>query len=265
MADDLGASRAHCEVTQLPLSDPSKPREGHASAPKGTDEMRRLLLICLPALLAVAPLAAAQQAPTSKGGETRRQEEQRQERIERQFARDQLPIPNLENDGPCPFVKVLYDASRITEFAGAQKSAATVAYSGEIEGLTAVCRYKEAQPITVEMMTTFAIGRGPAGTSENKTINYWIAVTDRNRAILSKQPFGFIAHFPKGSDRVMVFQHTDKITIPRAQANITGENFEVLVGFEVTPEQAAFNREGNRFLVNATGGPPPAAGAPAGR
>jgi hypothetical protein len=227
--------------------------------------MRRLLLISLSAVLGVATVAVAQTTPTSKKGETRRQEEQRQQRIERQFARDQLPIPNLENDGPCPFVKVLYDASRITEFAGAQKSASTVAYSGEIEGLNAVCRYKGAEPITVEMMTTFAIGRGPAGTSENKAVNYWIAVTDRNRAVLTKQPFGFVAHFPKGADRVMVFQHTDKITIPRAAANITGENFEVLVGFEVTPEQAAFNREGNRFPVNATGqaaGQPAPAGTP---
>ena len=66
----------------------------------------------------------------------------------------------------------------------------------------------------------------------------------------------------------MVFQHTDKITIPRAAANITGENFEVLVGFEVTPEQAAFNREGNRFPVNATGqaaGQPAPTGTPARR
>jgi hypothetical protein len=226
--------------------------------------MRRLLLTILPAAIAIAPFATAQEGQSKGGGEERRKEEQRQRRIERQFARDQLPIPNLENEGPCPFVKILYDASRIIEFSGPQKSATNVAYSGEIEGLTSVCRYKGEEPITVEMMTTFAIGKGPMGSGENKEVRYWIAVTDRNRAVLAKQPLSFIAHFPKGSDRVLVFQHTDKITIPRAKGDIRGDNFEVLVGFDVTSEQAAFNRDGNRFPVNA-GTPPPAAGAAASR
>lgn len=209
----------------------------------------------LGALCAGAVLA--QEAPPpgggTKSGDTRRQEESRQRRIEQQFARDQLPIPNLENEGPCPFVKVLYDASRLTEFAGAQKAAGAVTYSGEIEGVAATCRYKNGEPIKVEMITTFAMGKGPMGTADQKSVNYWIAVTDRNNAVLAKQPFTFVAKFPRNSDRVLVYQHTEEITIPRAKDNVSGDNFEVLVGFEVTPEQAAFNREGNRFPINATG------------
>ena len=122
-----------------------------------------------------------------------------------------------------------------------------------------------AAPIVVEMSTTFQIGRGPMATGDTKTINYWIAVTDRNKGILAKQPFSFVAKFPRGADRVLEFQHTDQITIPRAAATVSGENFEVLVGFEVTPEQAAFNRDGTRFPIDATGRSAQAAGAPAAR
>jgi hypothetical protein len=32
---------------------------------------------------------------------------------------------------------------------------------------------------------------------------------------------------------------------------VSGSNFEILVGFEVTPEMAEFNRLGKRFRVNA--------------
>lgn len=230
--------------------------------------MRRLLLTVSAASILSAGIVLAQEGqlpPQSKNGDTRRQEESRQKRIEQQFARDQLPIPNLENEGPCPFVKVLYDASRMTEFTGGQRSATTVAYSGEIEGVSALCRYKAAEPITVEMITTFQIGKGPMATGDSKTINYWIAVTDRNKGILAKQPFSFVAKFPRGADRVLEFQHTDQITIPRAAATVSGENFEVLVGFEVTPEQAAFNRDGNRFPIDATGRSAQAAGTPATR
>ena len=43
----------------------------------------------------------------------------------------------------------------------------------------------------------------------------------------------------------------DGIVIPRADATTSGENFEILIGFDVTPQMAEFNRLGKRFRVNA--------------
>ena len=54
-----------------------------------------------------------------------------------------------------------------------------------------------------------------------------------------------------GQDRVYVTDTVQSITIPRGAVNTSGANFEVLVGFDVTPQMAAFNREGKRFRVNA--------------
>ena len=36
-----------------------------------------------------------------------------------------------------------------------------------------------------------------------------------------------------------------------SSATVSGNNFEVLVGFDVTPDQAQFNRDGKRFRINA--------------
>ena len=36
-----------------------------------------------------------------------------------------------------------------------------------------------------------------------------------------------------------------------ATQTTSGANFEILVGFDVTPEMAAFNRDGKRFRLNA--------------
>ena len=233
--------------------------------------MRRILspvlAVGLLAASAVAVLAQQPpgQTPADKASDARKDEENRQRRIDRQFERDQLPVPNLNNAGPCPFVKVLYDASRMVEFTGAQKTASNVAYSGEIDGVTATCSYKAGEPIAVEMITTFAIGKGPQASGDNKPVTYWIAVTDRDRAVLGKERFNFTAHFPQGSDRVLVFEITGQIVIPRANESVSCDNFEILVGFDVTPEQAAFNRDGNRFLVKATGQTAQSAGAPPAR
>jgi hypothetical protein len=41
------------------------------------------------------------------------------------------------------------------------------------------------------------------------------------------------------------------IVIPRTKATVSGSNFEVLIGFDVTPDMVAFNRLGKRFRPNA--------------
>jgi hypothetical protein len=50
-------------------------------------------------------------------------------------------------------------------------------------------------------------------------------------------------------------EEIEGIVIPRANAEVSGENFEVLVGFELTPEQVQFNRDGKRFRVDAGADP----------
>jgi hypothetical protein len=80
-----------------------------------------------------------------------------------------------------------------------------------------------------------------------------VAVTDKDYGVLDKQYFTVHANFPGGTDRIMMTDHVDGIVIPRANANVAGGNFEVLVGFEVTPEMAAFNQAGKRFKVNSGG------------
>jgi hypothetical protein len=77
-----------------------------------------------------------------------------------------------------------------------------------------------------------------------------VAITDRNRAVLAKEYFSLPADF-KGGDRLLMTDQISNISIPRSGENVSGANFEVLVGFEVTPQMAAFNREGKRFRVNA--------------
>ena len=40
-----------------------------------------------------------------------------------------------------------------------------------------------------------------------------------------------------------------KIVIPRADESISGANFEVLVGFDLTEDQLKFNQNGRRFMA----------------
>ena len=155
------------------------------------------------------------------------------------------------NAGPCPRAFALYDAARIVEFRGERQAYANVGFTGEIAKVRALCRYVGERPIVGDMDITFDLGRGPAATEDTATYQYWVAITRKNRAVINKQTFPLTVQFPEGADRVRVVETIDQYVIPRANETTSGENFEIIVGFEVTPEQRAFNADGRRFRVNA--------------
>jgi opacity protein-like surface antigen len=217
--------------------------------------MRRLLLITVAAAVAASPFAASAQLGGAGRGQ---QDEQRQQqdaakkkKSKEEWSDSQAPLPAMRNAGPCPFVKALYDAGRYVEFKDDREASANVGFSGEIQGISAGCQYKDDQPIQVSMEVLFELGKGPQASGSSKDYRYWVAVSDGNREVMAKQTFDLPVKFNPGQDRVYVTEQIQQITIPRGALNTSGANFEVLVGFEVTPQMAAFNREGKRFRVNA--------------
>jgi hypothetical protein len=220
--------------------------------------MRRLLLFLSAVSVASAVLPAtqayAQQTRREREEEQRSKAEKEKAEKEKQRKKDQkapAPLQPRLASGPCPYVKVLYDAGRDVEFKDDKESLSQVAYTGEIDGVSSDCAYKGDEPIQVAMNVLFALGRGPQAESAEKNYRYWIAVTDRNRSVINKEYFDLKVRFPEGKDRVYATEIIKDIQIPRASASVAGNNFEILVGFDVTPKQAEFNVEGKRFHINA--------------
>ena len=223
--------------------------------------MRRTLALAAAALMALSVLPAASVYAQGRPSDDdkQRQEAAKKKKRDEEWNQPSAPLPQLRNAGPCPFVKVLYDAGRYMEFKDNKESAANVMYTGEIEGLSSGCEYKDAEPIKMQSDLLFGLGRGPQATGDKKVYRYWVAVTQRNKEVLAKEYFDLPVTFPAGADRTMVRESVSGIVIPRANIDTSGANFEILIGFDVTPEMAAFNRDGKRFRVNA-GKPAGAAG-----
>ncbi len=147
---------------------------------------------------------------------------------------------------------VLYDSSRVVQFADPeQERLANVTFTGEIRGVRGLCRYIEDDPIVMNLEIDMAFGKGPAATSDRQVYRYWVAVTRRDIAPIARQYFEIPVEFPHGADRVAGTYEVERIVIPRANETISGANFEVLVGFDLTKEQLDFNREGKRFRIDA--------------
>jgi hypothetical protein len=155
------------------------------------------------------------------------------------------------NSGPCPRAFALYDAARIVEFRGENQRFADVGFTGQITKVTSLCRYVGENPITGSIDITFELGRGPAAEQSDAVYQYWVAITRKNIAVIDKQTFPLRVTFPAGVDRVKITESIDDYSIARINDTTSGENFEIIVGFEVTTEQRAFNNEGRRFRVDA--------------
>jgi hypothetical protein len=183
------------------------------------------------------------------------EEDQSQNRdfLDRLFTGD-----NRQNAGPCPLMGVLYDNSRMVDFAQeGNERYANIEWTAEMQGVRGFCRYLEDEPITMSLEIDMAFGRGPAATAERQTYRYWVAVVRRGFAPIEKQYFDIDVRFRNGQAITTGTEEIERIVIPRATADTSGENFEILVGWELTAEQLAFNRAGKRFRIDAganTGG-----------
>ena len=210
------------------------------------------LLASSGALAAFAQTSAEREDDAKRAAQDQADKKKKQK--EKEWSLSSAPLPDVKNAGPCPYVKVLYDASRYVELKEGREAAGAVGWTGEIQNLNSDCRYrngKTVEPISVKMNVNFALGRGPQAQGDTHAYRYWVAVTGPKNIVLAKSEFELPVRFTPGQDRVQLSQLVDTISIPRASSKITGSNFEVLVGFDVTPQMADFNRDGKRFRVNS--------------
>ena len=156
-----------------------------------------------------------------------------------------------QNAGVCPAALALYDAHRVVQFNGDEIIYGNIGFTGEILGVRSLCTYSGDRPIIANLEIDMAFGRGPAAVGNEETYEFFVAVTRRDSAIIHREVFPVHVRFNRDEDRTYTTETIDAISIPRANEGTSGANFEILVGFELSEEELAFNRSGMRFRVSA--------------
>ena len=148
---------------------------GRAPPPSWTTSMRRSLLLFAAGLIVagstIPEMAAAQRRPNDQ--QRQEQEAAKKKKRDSEWNDIQAPLPQLRNAGPCPYVKVLYDAARYIEFKDEREASNAVGWSGEIQGISAGCQYKDEEPIRVTMEVLFELGRGPQAQAAEGRARRW--------------------------------------------------------------------------------------------
>ena len=144
---------------------------------------------------------------------------------------------------PCPNVTLLPGAENITVFReGPGRDLVDVTYEGTITPISGECAYKDDDGLVIaELILQVSAVKGPAAATEKPDFPFFVAIADRDKKVLSKKIFNTAIEIPEGKRRGAVQEEmVQRIPILSGR---TGEDYTIVLGFQLTPEQLEYNRK----------------------
>ena len=143
---------------------------------------------------------------------------------------------------PCPETGLMLDATHLTAFdPPATTDANKAVLTARIDNYRGACRMRDNGAL--EFVLDIEIGgrKGPAASKdlERAQFPYFIAVLGPNEDVLQRQSFQSRVMFNKDGHGFAVEKHT--LRLPMEDKKSIRQH-KVVIGFELTPEQLAFNR-----------------------
>lgn len=145
----------------------------------------------------------------------------------------------------CPRAGILVDASQMLVFGrGESRTAENVAYDAELDNMNISCKYDD-DIVKSEISFTIDMWAGDIAPAGSRTFRYFVAVTELNTAVVTKEYFTVKADFSK-SRRVFVEEEIGGIEFSFEKLG-RPDLYEILIGWDLTPEQLQYNRTTSAF------------------
>lgn len=148
----------------------------------------------------------------------------------------------------CPEILIPVDGAKLTRFKpGPGRDIVDVLHEEQVTGFGHLCEYDVdetgAGSVTVSLLPAFDSTRGPASPSDQVQFEYFIAITDADKAVLDKKRFPAIIQFPANMSRVRWQPETPiNMTIP-LKAGQLGETFQIFLGLQMSREELEYQRK----------------------
>jgi hypothetical protein len=141
---------------------------------------------------------------------------------------------------PCPSAAILADAGDVTVFRpGGQDLTAKIA-GGRMTAVRGTCSAGENGRTKVVVQVRMDLTRGPAARSREIALPYFVAVM-RGDEILAKAVQTAEGKFGDGQSQLSVTGDDVTLNLPTTKDQ-SAAAFSVRAGFQLTPDQLAFNR-----------------------
>jgi hypothetical protein len=143
----------------------------------------------------------------------------------------------------CPNVEVPRDVGAVTRFhPGPGRDPIDVLLEAWVESVKGQCTLDDNN-LLVDLTVKVVTRRGPADRTESAEIPYFVAISDLQHNILSRQSFNTTA--PYVSRKSISFEDILTLTIPMTKG-VEPESFLIYVGLELNEEELKYNRNKNK-------------------
>jgi hypothetical protein len=142
----------------------------------------------------------------------------------------------------CPAVFILEDAKALTRFkAGLGRDITDILFDAEIVNFQGDCGYDANDSlIDVNLLVEIQVERGAANSSKNLTFDYFVAIPTFQSRPEGKQILPVTGSFKEKMTK-LVYRDELSMKIPISNP-VEGEALEIVLGFQLTPEELNFNR-----------------------
>jgi len=145
-----------------------------------------------------------------------------------------------KGEAACPTGLIPADSATVTRFReGPGRDLTDVVSEGEIVNILVQCKY-DPKGVTVDLQVAIAGGRGPADRSRIADFDYFVAIIDPQQNIVQKQPFRVRFEFTDNRMRLGMIEELEP-RVPLSDA-FEGPKYQLMVGFQLTPDELAWNR-----------------------
>jgi hypothetical protein len=145
----------------------------------------------------------------------------------------------------CPRASLLWQAADLDRYrdesAASTQDIRDMILSGRVTAIPAKCEAGDkASQLAADVGITVQLTRGPAMQGRATNVQYFLAVTE-NGNILDKQVYQSAVVFPPNVDQVTLTSPSVHMVFPISPTK-SGAAYTVLAGFQLTPEELAYNR-----------------------
>lgn len=140
----------------------------------------------------------------------------------------------------CPKIVTPAETQTIAFFGPNGHKASDVVVGGRIRAVTATCE-DEKVGLAVRTDISFEAQRANL-TAKDATLPYFVALVGPNQQVLEEQGFKIDMHFLPGETFRRMPDEKITVHLPIRDKSAAG-TYAVVVGFQLTPDQIAFNRE----------------------
>jgi hypothetical protein len=137
----------------------------------------------------------------------------------------------------CPQVAVLQQAETVTQFLPGRTDVAAQITTAQITGVAGACvTSHDDDVLRVTFRAGFVASNGPANHEATLHLPYFVALT-RGDHIIQKQDYTIVVHFNGNASTAVATSKPATIEVGNVGSS---QDVQVLIGFEMTPEQLSY-------------------------